>query len=614
MCASSLPSPLRDSPVARVMAILGTSLSYRDAGGRNPSSRGLSRDLLAAHVELACLLEVSAPKPGNITPAPRLRRHDLRRHGALGARARPGVHAPARVRVRSVGQLIADGVQRDRTRSPGANTNLGIVLLFAPLVRAAATRPAGETLRERPSGCSSSSTSTTRRPRSRRSSRPSPGGLGDAPEHDVRSPARVTLREAMAAAADRDSIASEYATGYAIVFGTGLPLLADALRDGAPTLDAIVSLHLGLLADAPRHADRAQGRRSTRRGRSAPALARCSTGRVSLADFDAVAARRRPPAEPGDDRRPRRRDAARGAAVRGGAAVRVLVVAVSARMLAAAGGRRRLRGDRARPLRRRRPARGGAGSRRRPSNDALAALADGIEADAVVYGAGLENRPDLVARLADGRELLGTPAGAAGRGARPVGGGRRSARGRRAGSRRPGRAVELPRRRTTDRRWLRKPRRGGGGRGVRRWAGGRLRADRDPAAPCRRARRARRWRSPTGGEPSCSAVTEQLHRPRSFQWTGNVDAAATARRRAGRARRPAASGLRRGRRALRGARRVRGRRDLGRPRRLGARGQPASAGCARAVRPWHLRGARAGRSRSRACPSPARRRRRGVRR
>src|SRR5207302_2268089 len=78
-----------------------------------------------------------------------------------------------------------------------------------------------------------------------------PGGLGDAPEHDVRAPARASLREAMAAAAHRDSIASEYATGYAIVFDTGLPLIHDALRAGLPTLEAIVSLHVGLLASHP---------------------------------------------------------------------------------------------------------------------------------------------------------------------------------------------------------------------------------------------------------------------------------------------------------------------------------------------------------------------------
>ena len=90
--------------------------------------------------------------------------------------------------------------------------------------------------------------------------------------------------------------------------------------------------------------------------------------------------------------------------------MRVLVVAVSARMLAQLAVADGYRGDGARPLWRRRHARdrprsGGAGqrcagrARRRTSRT-----------DAVVYGAGFENRPDLVARLADGRELLGTPA------------------------------------------------------------------------------------------------------------------------------------------------------------------------------------------------------------
>jgi triphosphoribosyl-dephospho-CoA synthase len=55
----------------------------------------------------------------------------------------------------------------------------------------------------------------------------------------------------MAAAADRDSIASEYASGYAIVFGTALPLLRGALAGGAGMLDAIVATHVGLLAEVP---------------------------------------------------------------------------------------------------------------------------------------------------------------------------------------------------------------------------------------------------------------------------------------------------------------------------------------------------------------------------
>jgi triphosphoribosyl-dephospho-CoA synthase len=209
----------------------------------------LSRDLLAHYVQLACLLEVSAPKPGNITPA-----HDfadttyadmVRSALALGP-----VFARRRARRRGVGALILDGV-RATARVSDANTNLGIVLLSAPLVRAEATRRADEPLRpgtERVlAGLDVNDATAT----FAAIVEAHPGGLGDAPEHDVRAPARVSLRDAMAAAAHRDSIASEYASGYAIVFDTGLPLLAEALRAGAPTLDAIVSLYLGLLASHP---------------------------------------------------------------------------------------------------------------------------------------------------------------------------------------------------------------------------------------------------------------------------------------------------------------------------------------------------------------------------
>src|SRR5258707_14235576 len=86
----------------------------------------LSGDLLAQQVQLACVLEVSAAKPGNITPA-----HDfadatyadmVRSALVLGP-----VFARRRVTRRSVGGLIADGV--DATAGVArANTNLGIVL------------------------------------------------------------------------------------------------------------------------------------------------------------------------------------------------------------------------------------------------------------------------------------------------------------------------------------------------------------------------------------------------------------------------------------------------------------------------------------------------------
>jgi len=105
-----------------------------------------------------------------------------------------------------------------------------------------------------------------------------------------------------------------------------------------------------------------------------------------------------------------------------------------------------------------------------PSSEALAALGTGIGADAVVYGAGFENRPDLVRALAQGRELLGTPPEllAAVRDPWAVGAAARAA-GAHAPETRS--AVVVP---NTGDPWLRKPRQGGGGRGVRRWSGGRL--------------------------------------------------------------------------------------------------------------------------------------------
>lgn len=155
-----------------------------------------------------------------------------------------------------------------------------------------------------------------------------------------------------------------------------------------------------------------------------------------------------------------------------------------------------------------------------PDNDSLAALADGVEADAVVYGAGLENRPDLVKRLADGRELLGTPPEllAAVRDPWAVAGAVRAA-GARAPETRS--AVDLPRAGRPTGAWLRKPLRGGGGRGVRRWAGGRLRAEeilqrRVGGLACSAVAIA------DGRRAVVLGVTEQLLRPRSFQWTGNV--------------------------------------------------------------------------------------------
>jgi triphosphoribosyl-dephospho-CoA synthase len=226
---------------------------------------------------------VAAAKPGNITPA-----YDftdttyadmVRSALALGP-----AFARRRARVRSVGQLIADGVDATSRVAP-TNTNLGIVLMFAPLVRAEATRPADETLQAATERVLAALDRDDAAAAFAAIARADPGGLGDAPEHDVRAPAQVSLREAMAAAAHRDSVASEYVTGYATVFDAALPALTEELRAGVATLDAIVSLYMRLLASRPdtlivRKAGMGEARRVSE------GAAAVLDGALSLAEFD----------------------------------------------------------------------------------------------------------------------------------------------------------------------------------------------------------------------------------------------------------------------------------------------------------------------------------------
>jgi predicted ATP-grasp superfamily ATP-dependent carboligase len=158
----------------------------------------------------------------------------------------------------------------------------------------------------------------------------------------------------------------------------------------------------------------------------------------------------------------------------------------------------------------------------------MAELVDAAErapGDAVVYGAGLENRPDLVARLAAGRALLGCPPDTLERVRDPelLGAALRDAG---AAYPRTLSAADAPARADRTRRWLRKPVRGGGGRGVREWRGGRLAPgvvvqERIAGLPCSAAAVA------DGRSATLLGVSEQLIGRRAlgvrgYRWCGNV--------------------------------------------------------------------------------------------
>jgi triphosphoribosyl-dephospho-CoA synthase len=131
-----------------------------------------------------------------------------------------------------------------------SNTNLGIVLLLAPLARAA-LRQGAAGLRERLRTVLAATTVTDAGEVYAAIRRARPGGLGEAKAEDVAGAPTVSLRDAMALAAERDAIAREYVTDFALTFETGVPAVLAARREGLAWSDTVVEAYLALLDAAP---------------------------------------------------------------------------------------------------------------------------------------------------------------------------------------------------------------------------------------------------------------------------------------------------------------------------------------------------------------------------
>ncbi len=204
-----------------------------------------SREDVAAAAQLACLLEASAPKPGNVAPERHF--HDTRYEDFLASAVAIGPALSTAGR-RPLGETIRAAAEAT-ARWARANTNLGIILLLAPLARAAVR--ADGTLRERLGVVLSSTTVADAAEVYAAIRLARPGGLGRAEAEDVAGPPTVTLRQAMALAADRDAVAREYVTDFAATFEVGAPALRAARADGLAWDDATVEAFLALLGAGP---------------------------------------------------------------------------------------------------------------------------------------------------------------------------------------------------------------------------------------------------------------------------------------------------------------------------------------------------------------------------
>lgn len=190
---------------------------------------------------LACALEAAAPKAGNVHRSADFEGLTFYDFLASAVAIAPAIEAAPQA---GVGKTVQGAIVATR-RVVSTNTNLGIVLLLAPLAAVPRAMPlstvaAAQVLaRLTPDDCRQVYGAIRMAV---------PGGLGKVKEMDVADEPPADLLLAMHAAADRDLVARQYVDDFRLVLDEALPLLASGRANGWSLTESIIHSHLSLLA------------------------------------------------------------------------------------------------------------------------------------------------------------------------------------------------------------------------------------------------------------------------------------------------------------------------------------------------------------------------------
>jgi triphosphoribosyl-dephospho-CoA synthase len=201
---------------------------------------------LVAAVYGSFIAEINALKPGNVSrgrPGHDMDYADFVRSARAVAPilCRPGL---------GVGRRVLEAVRATRA-AVGCNTNLGMLLLFAPLIRARERLSPGENLEQNLKDVLEDLDQTDAEDVYAAIRLAEPGGLGQAEKYDVHFQVQVGLREAMAEARSRDLIAAQYSNGFEDLFHLGLPALKGYLQRWMNMEWAAVGCYLIFLSRFP---------------------------------------------------------------------------------------------------------------------------------------------------------------------------------------------------------------------------------------------------------------------------------------------------------------------------------------------------------------------------
>jgi triphosphoribosyl-dephospho-CoA synthase len=189
---------------------------------------------------LAVIHEVTAPKPGNVH-----RGADFEDMTYVDFLRSAVVVAPIleRASILGVGRTVLDAVQATRLWV-GTNTNLGTLLLIAPLARVANAASHGNGIREVLSHLTADDTRHVYAAIRAAAA----GGLGRVANADVfDDPPPISLADAMRLASDRDFVARQYCNNFSDVFRIA-KWIEEGIARAWSMEDAIVQAHIHQLA------------------------------------------------------------------------------------------------------------------------------------------------------------------------------------------------------------------------------------------------------------------------------------------------------------------------------------------------------------------------------
>ena len=192
------------------------------------------------------ICDINAPKPGNVG-----------RHGAgHGMECADFIKSAQAVtpilcdRHLGIGRKILSSIEATRAEVR-CNTNLGMVLLIAPIIQVFQEHGLQADFRR--------TVKSTLKSLGRREAQDifaairlaNPGGLGKTDRYDVNSPLEIDIYSAMEAARDRDLVALQYANGYREVVDLGVKCLQNQFDRWNSVEWAVVACYLMYMASFP---------------------------------------------------------------------------------------------------------------------------------------------------------------------------------------------------------------------------------------------------------------------------------------------------------------------------------------------------------------------------